>query len=145
MYSIGVDVGTSSVRAGVVDVSNGAQAGVHKRDIRIWNPRPDYYEQSSADIWDAVSECIRGAMTKAGAAPSQIVGLAFDATCSLVSLDGSGLPVGIDPTVKDDQRNVIMWLDHRAINQAARINDSGHDRLRNCGGVISPEMEMPKL
>ena len=45
----------------------------------------------------------------------------------------------------DNRWNVIVWMDHRAVAQADRINQTGHDVLRYVGGVISPEMETPKL
>ena len=58
--AIGVDVGTGSARAGVVDVASGKLLGVHKQDIKMWEPLPEHYEQSSDDIWDAVCACTRG-------------------------------------------------------------------------------------
>ena len=50
----------------------------------------------------------------------------------------------MSPTGKDEQ-NVIVWMDHRALEQTSRINDKGHAVLRYVGGMISPEMESPKL
>lgn len=38
-----------------------------------------------------------------------------------------------------------MWMDHRAAEQAARITRSGHGVLSRVGGVMSPEMQPPKL
>ena len=52
-YYIGVDVGTSSVRAALV-TSDGTIVTSCTKDIRIWNPRTDFYQQSSQDIWSAV-------------------------------------------------------------------------------------------
>ena len=145
-YAIGVDVGTGSARAGVVDVRDGTLLGVHKQDITMWNPLPEHYEQSSEDIWAAVCNCVRGALSAAGATADEVCGVAFDATCSLVLLDSEGAPGGIDPTVPDEaRRNVIVWMDHRSEEQAARINRGGHARLANVGGAVSPEMEVPKL
>lgn len=43
------------------------------------------------------------------------------------------------------ERNVVMWMDHRAAEQAARITASNHRVLRAVGGVMSPEMQPPKL
>lgn len=58
MYFIGVDVGTGSARAALVD-STGRVQKVHVREIKTWNPLPDNYEQSSDDIWNAVCECVQ--------------------------------------------------------------------------------------
>lgn len=38
-----------------------------------------------------------------------------------------------------------MWMDHRAAEQAARITDTKHRVLQGVGGVMSPEMQPPKL
>ena len=41
--------------------------------------------------------------------------------------------------------NIIMWMDHRAEKEAARINSTGHSVLRYVGGTMSLEMQPPKL
>jgi FGGY-family pentulose kinase len=138
---IGVDVGTGSARAGVFDLE-GHKLGSAVRDIRLWHPHPEWAEQSSDDIWLAVVAATREALAMAG--PVIVRGIGFDATCSLVALDSLGRPVGVSPD-GDDARNVIVWMDHRALAQADRINAQAHDVLRYVGGRISPEMEVPKL
>lgn len=75
---------------------------------------------------------------------SLVRGIGFDATCSLVAVDGSGLPVTVSIS-KDVQRNVILWQDHRAVNEAEQINRTQHPVLSFVGGCISPEMQPPKL
>ncbi|XP_013869267.1 FGGY carbohydrate kinase domain-containing protein isoform X2 [Austrofundulus limnaeus] len=45
----------------------------------------------------------------------------------------------------DTQKNVVMWMDHRAAEQAARITNTKHRVLSRVGGVMSPEMQPPKL
>lgn len=45
----------------------------------------------------------------------------------------------------DTEKNVVMWMDHRAAEQAARITNTGHRVLSRVGGVMSPEMQPPKL
>ncbi|TIW75206.1 MAG: ribulokinase, partial [Mesorhizobium sp.] len=56
--------------------------------------------------------------------------------------DGEPLPVGRSG---DSDRNIIVWMDHRALDQTRRINALRHPVLDYVGGVISPEMETPKL
>lgn len=73
-----------------------------------------------------------------------IKGIGFDATCSLVALTTSGEPVTVSPS-KDPQCNIIMWLDHRATDQAKRISCSKHKVLKYVGGVLSPEMQTAKM
>ena len=140
---IGVDVGTGSARAGVF-TKDGAMLGCHTDPILTWKPKPDFVEQSSADIWQACVTCIREAMAQAGVAPEQVQGLGFDATCSLVVLDGGCQPLTVSPTGLDEQ-NVIVWMDHRAMEQAKRINSQPHEAMKYVGGSISLEMETPKL
>jgi FGGY-family pentulose kinase len=140
---VGVDVGTGSARAGVFD-RDGVLLGQASHPIQLWRPEQDFAEQSSDDIWAAVCQAVRGAVAKAGSRGLMVRGVGFDATCSLVALDERDRPVSVSPTGRDEQ-NVIVWMDHRAVAEAARINATGHPALRHVGGAISPEMEPPKL
>ncbi|BAI75251.1 transcriptional regulator (plasmid) [Azospirillum sp. B510] len=139
---IGVDVGTGSARAGIFDLA-GHRLAAASRPIRMWKPDPEWAEQSSDDIWAAVCAAVREALAACAETP-EVVGIGFDATCSLVVLDAAGRPVTVDPE-GDDSRNVIVWMDHRAIDQTGRINAGGHEVLRYVGGRLSPEMQTPKL
>ncbi|MFI5252728.1 MAG: FGGY-family carbohydrate kinase [Bacteroidota bacterium] len=142
-YLIGVDVGTGSVRTGIFNV-HGKLFARAVQEIGIWQPEEHFVEQSSEDIWSAVSKTIRGIIKETAINPKLVAGIAFDATCSLVALIGQDRPITISPT-GNPQRNVIVWMDHRAIRQAERINATKHPVLKYVGGKISPEMELPKL
>jgi FGGY-family pentulose kinase len=138
---IGVDVGTGSARAGVFSL-DGTMLGHASHKLQTWRPRADFVQQSSADVWNAVVQSVRGALEAAGAVT--VRGIGFDATCSLVVLDAAGDPVSIDPGGAANQ-NIIVWMDHRAQEEAEAINASGAAVLRYVGGRMSPEMETPKL
>ncbi len=140
---IGIDVGTGSARAGVFDAA-GTMLGSGKTDITLYREKGGIVEQSSVEIWQAVCSATRAALAQAGVDAGQVAGVGFDATCSMVVLgpDGASLPVG--PS-EDPIRDIIVWMDHRAVDQATRINATGHSVLKYVGGVISPEMETPKL
>jgi FGGY-family pentulose kinase len=140
---VGIDVGTGSARAGVFD-RTGRMLGSGSHPIRMWRPQADFVEQSFTDIWQACGTAVRAALTEAGVGAERIGGVGFDATCSLVVLDAADRPVTVSPTGRDEQ-NVIVWMDHRAGAEAEQINALGHDVLRYVGGIISPEMESPKL
>uniref|UniRef100_A0A8C9MVV4 FGGY carbohydrate kinase domain containing n=1 Tax=Serinus canaria TaxID=9135 RepID=A0A8C9MVV4_SERCA len=140
-YYVGVDVGSASVRAALVD-GFGTVVAHAEHPIQVWEPRPDHYEQSSADIWAAcctvTKEVVRGVDT------SQIRGLGFDATCSLVVVDKQFQPLAVN-SEGQSHRNVIMWMDHRAASQVKRINATQHRVLSYVGGAMSVEMQPPKL
>ncbi len=140
---LGVDVGTGSVRAAVFDAT-GAMRGMGTHPIRMERPREDFVEQSSDDIWSACGIVVRAALEKAKASADSVAGVGFDATCSLVALDAHDRPVTVSPT-GDDTWNVVVWMDHRATAVAGRINETKHEVLRYVGGVVSPEMQTPKL
>ena len=140
-YFIGVDVGTGSARAGLFD-DTGRMLATAKHDIALFTAPGDIAEQSSENIWRAVAASVRMAVEQSGVDPASVKGMGFDATCSLVVLGEGGVPL---PVGDAPERNIIVWMDHRATDQAARINATRHKVLDYVGGSISPEMETPKL
>ena len=140
---VGVDVGTSSARAGVFD-ETGTLLATARHPIAVWHDAGDIVEQSSSDIWAACVASVRAAMAEAALPSDEVSGIGFDATCSLVVLDRAAEPLTVS-TSGDHQRNVIVWMDHRATAEARLVNDTQDDVLRYVGGSISPEMEIPKI
>lgn len=61
-----------------------------------------------------------------------------------MAVDADGSPVTVSWS-GDARRNIIVWMDHRAVNQAERINSSKSPVLQYCGGALSPEMQAPKV
>lgn len=142
-YYLGVDVGTGSARAGLFD-AKGTLLASAKRDITMWREAGSIVEQSSDNIWQAVCESVQETIKISGVAPENIAGIGYDATCSLVVLGEGGQPLAVGPS-NDPARNIIVWMDHRAVAQAERINATAATVLNYVGGTISPEMETPKL
>ncbi|KAG1364110.1 putative FGGY carbohydrate kinase domain-containing protein [Cocos nucifera] len=163
---LGVDVGTGSARAGLRSFSfslppllrlnppllltgfrlfdgHGRLLGSGSSPIQIWKER-GCIEQSSTDIWHAVCAAVKTACSLANIVAEEVVGIGFAATCSLVAVDSDGSPVSVSWS-GDARRNVIVWMDHRAVNQAERINSCNSTVLQYCGGSVSPEMQAPKL
>jgi FGGY-family pentulose kinase len=85
--------------------------------------------------------------------PVLIRGIGVDATCSLAVLShdkDEPIPVTAgafsQPTGEADEvRNIILWLDHRPLDETTAINATKHNLLRYVGGTMNPEMEMPKV
>ncbi len=142
-YFIGVDIGTGSVRAAVFSAA-GKMIGLGISPIRIYRPKEDFVEQSSENIWKQSGNAVKQAIAMANIPTSSIKGIGFDATCSLVALGTEFEPISISPTGKKDQ-NIIVWMDHRALKEAAEINETDDEVLRYVGGKISPEMQIPKI
>ncbi len=118
--------------------------GSARHDIRIWREGADIVEQSSDDIWSACGHAVRTAIAISGVRAEAVGGLSYDATCSLVLLDREMRPVAAGAS-GDAARNIIVWMDHRAAEQARAINATGDAVLDFVGGTISPEMQTPKL
>lgn len=113
-------------------------------------PLTSKQEQSTTDIWDAICFCVKKVVTDTGIDTSTIHGLGFDATCSLAVFShdtDEPIPVtGPDfSNASGEDRNVILWLDHRPLAEAEKINATGHNLLRYVGGKMSVEMEIPKI
>lgn len=80
---------------------------------------------------------------------NSVRGIGFDATCSLaVFTHDTDEPVPVTgPDFKNDgnDRNVVLWLDHRPLAETELINDTKHNLLRYVGNKMSVEMEIPKV
>ncbi|XP_038698412.1 FGGY carbohydrate kinase domain-containing protein isoform X2 [Tripterygium wilfordii] len=139
---LGVDVGTGSARAGLFDES-GKLLGSASSPIQIWK-EGDCVEQSSTDIWLAICAAVKSACSIANVEGKEVAGVGFAATCSLVAVDADGSPVSVSLS-GDSRRNIIVWMDHRAVKQAEKINSFNSPVLQYCGGALSPEMQPPKL
>ncbi|WP_375452504.1 FGGY-family carbohydrate kinase [uncultured Devosia sp.] len=140
---VAVDVGTGSARAGVL-TPQGALLGRAEQPIAMNRTDANHAEHDSQNIWFAVCCAVRGAMALAQADPAAVVGLGFDATCSLVVRDSRGAPLSVS-TNGLPRWDTIVWLDHRALAQAQECTATGHDVLKYAGAAMSPEMEVPKL
>lgn len=77
---------------------------------------------------------------------SSVRGIGFDATCSLAVLShDADQPISVTGPNFDTERNIILWLDHRPLEEAKIINATNDNLLRYVGGTMSVEMEMPKV
>ena len=140
---VAVDVGTGSARAGVATPS-GRLIGRAEHPIEILRGDGGQAAYASEQIWEAVGHAVRAVMRVAGADAEEVVGISFDATCSLVVRDADGQTLAA--TVGGDTRwDTIAWFDHRARAEAEECTASGHRVLDFVGGVMSPEMQIPKL
>ncbi|KAK3315310.1 FGGY family of carbohydrate kinase [Apodospora peruviana] len=151
-YYIGIDVGTGSARACIID-SSGEIKALASQNIKLWQPADVYggghYEQSTTDIWKSICFCVKKVVEESKVDPNSVRGIGFDATCSLaVFTHDTDEPVpvtGPDFSNDGNDRNVILWLDHRPLAEAEKINDTKHNLLRYVGGKMSVEMEIPKV
>ncbi|OBT86971.1 hypothetical protein VE02_04601 [Pseudogymnoascus sp. 03VT05] len=145
-HYIGVDIGTGSARVCIVDRTGDIKA-VASNDIRTWQPQNTFYEQSTSDIWSSISTCVKQALKESNVDPATVRGIGFCATCSLaVFSEDTNEPVSVSgPDFSKADQNVILWLDHRAVEEAKVINATHHDVLKYVGGQMSVEMEIPKI
>ena len=105
-------------------------------------------DTSDVAVWSCISKACKDVVREAKIDPSEVKGIGFDATCSLAVADTSGRPMSVSPGkwgVGDEHHNIILWADHRAVDEAAAINASGSHVLKYVGGTMSLEMELPKV
>lgn len=157
-FVLSCDVGTSSVRTALINLRNGSiksNSLITDCSIELFtHPLTMHMEQSSTNIWKQICKSCNKSLQCSNTRPEQVVGLCFDATCSLVVWDvernkpiSVSLPScdGNTVTNEEEVRNIILWADHRSKKQADEINNIKHEVLNYVGGKMSPEMEMPKI
>jgi L-ribulokinase len=161
-YSIGVDFGTNSVRALVVDVATGEEIATEVYDYRrgeagilLDETDPNVARQSPVDYVDGFYACVSGAITKAKAnsdfSADRVVGIGVDTTGSTpLPVDADGVPLAFRQEFVDDlAAQAWLWKDHSSHAEAQEITHSaktgGYPYLAKCGGVYSSEWYWSKI
>jgi L-ribulokinase len=157
-YVIGLDYGTDSCRAVVVEAETGNEVASSVKYYRRWKegkyciPLKNQYRQHPLDYIESLEESVTEALSKSpeGAA-ANVVGISFDTTGSTPALiDKDGLPLALRPEYAENPNAMfILWKDHTAVKEAARINmlvDSWNiDFTAYEGGVYSSEWVWAKI
>jgi FGGY-family pentulose kinase len=131
---LGLDVGTQSLRAALVD-PGGRTVAFGVAPIATVYPRPTWAEQDPYEWWQAARSAIGQALALAGVGPERIAGIGLDCTaCTVVACDHVGRPL----------RGALLWMDQRSHRQADLLSATGHPVLRYVSGRVSPEWMLPK-
>lgn len=161
-YAIGVDYGTQSGRAVLIDLSDGAEIADHVtpyRHLVIDEQLPgsgvtlaqDWALQHPQDYIEVLAQSIPAVMQKSGVAPVDVIGIGIDFTaCTMLPVDERGEPLCMLPDYKDNPHSwVKLWKHHAAQDEANRINKVAEQRgepwLARYGGKISSEWMIAKI
>ena len=160
-YVIGVDFGTLSARALVVEVENGYEREAVSMDYAhgVMSDSlpdgtrlgPDWALQHPNDYIECLSYIIPESMRRSGVSPKDVIGLGLDFTsCTLIPLDSSGTPLCIKPEYSKNPHSwVKLWKHHGAQDEAIRMTQVARERgekwLARCGGKVSSEWMLPKI
>ncbi|MGE3820624.1 MAG: ribulokinase [Isosphaeraceae bacterium] len=133
-YSLGLDVGTQSLRAALVDLS-GRTLAFGVSPIETHYPQPGWAEQSPARWWEAAQVAVRKALEEGKVRPEQVIGIGLDCTaCTVVACREDGTPL----------RPALLWMDQRSFREAEAISQTQDPALRYVSGKVSPEWMLPK-
>jgi FGGY-family pentulose kinase len=131
---LGLDVGTQSLRAALVDLE-GRTVAFGVAPIETTYPHPTWAEQQPLAWWTAAAEAVRLAVAQGSALPEQVIGIGLDCTaCTVVAVDARGQPL----------RPAPLWMDQRAFLEAGEISRTGDPVLKFVSGKVSPEWMLPK-
>ncbi|HEX8550008.1 MAG TPA: ribulokinase [Abditibacteriaceae bacterium] len=161
-YVIGLDYGTNSVRALVVDVTNGAEIGTavwnyaHGTQGVLLSRDPNLARQHPADYLTGAESTVLAALEQARTAvagfdASQVIGIGVDTTGSTpIPVDRDGIPLAFDAKFENNP-NALAWLwkDHTSVVEASEITQLAAKMrpqfLAKCGGTYSSEWFWSKL
>ncbi|HHW71275.1 MAG TPA: ribulokinase [Clostridiales bacterium] len=160
-YTIGIDFGTLSGRAVLVNVKTGEEiaSAVYEyphgvMDERLPSGRElghDWALQHPQDYIDVLANTIPAVLKDADIAPSDVIGVGTDFTaCTLLPVKADGTPLCFLPEFKDNPHAYVkLWKHHAAQDKANALNriakERGESWLANYGGKISSEWVFPKI
>lgn len=160
-YAIGVDFGTESGRAVLVQIDNGQEVatavhayanGVIDEQLPGTNIRlePDWALQDPNDYLEVFKHAIPAVLSESGVDPADVVGIGIDFTsCTMLPTKADGTPLCFLPEWRNQPHAwVKLWKHHAAQPEANKLNQiaeqQGYTFLERYGGKISSEWFFPK-
>ncbi len=161
-YAIGVDYGTNSVRALVVDIATGEEVASAVYDypsgeagILLDPSDPNLARQNPADyiegFFQSVGQAVKEAGAKSGFSSNQVVGIGVDTTGSTpIPVDKSGKALAMLDKFKNElAAHAWLWKDHTSHAEADEItrkaSEGNYPYLAKCGGTYSSEWYWSKI
>jgi L-ribulokinase len=157
-YVIGLDYGTDSCRAVIVEAETGTEIASSVKYYRRWKdekycvPLKNQYRQHPLDYIESMEESVREALAACPPGTAEnVADISFDTTGSTpVLIDSAGLPLALRPEYAENPNAMfILWKDHTAVEEAAKINAVAKswstDYTAYEGGVYSSEWVWAKV
>jgi L-ribulokinase len=157
-YVIGLDYGTDSVRAVLVNTKNGESVASHVFWYPRWkagkfcNPLENQFRQHPLDHLEGLEASIKGVMEKSQVSASQVKAICVDTTgSSPLPVDAKGQCLAMNPAFAENPNAMmVLWKDHTAIKEADEINHisrtwGGEDYTKYEGGIYSSEWFWSKI
>jgi len=161
-YAIGIDYGTQSGRAVLVDLSDGTEVadhvtpyphGVIDEALPGSGKRlePDWALQHPDDYIEVLRRSVPAVLEMSGVDPGDVIGIGIDFTaCTMLPVNAQGTPLCLLPEYRDNPHSwVKLWKHHAAQDEANRINRIAEERgepwLKRYGGKISSEWMIAKV
>ncbi len=161
-YAIGVDFGTLSGRAVLVELDTGREVatavkeyphGVMDEYLPDGNVKleHDWALQHPQDYLDVFAETIPAVLKESGVSPDDVIGLGIDFTaCTMLPIDKAGKPLCFDERFRSNPHAYVkLWKHHAAQDEANKLNKIAEERgekfLKLYGGKISSEWLIPKI
>lgn len=152
-YVIGLDYGSDSVRALLVDTADGRELASHVVNYPRWAkglycaPQQDQFRQHPQDYLDGLQQVLQGLWQQAPAgSAAKVIGLSVDTTGSTpVAINQDGVALALLPEFAENPNAMfVLWKDHTAVEEAAEITaaanaNAGHNYLKFMGGIYSSE------
>ena len=160
-YAIGIDYGTLSARALVVEIGTGREVGtaVMAYPHAVMDETlpdgtrlpPDWALQHPADYVQCLQYVIPESLRQAGVSADDVIGVGIDfTTCTMLPIDKDGTPLCLLPEYAGEKHAYVkLWKHHAAQDQANRLTEIARQRgeafLERYGGKISSEWLFPKI
>ncbi|MFD2101549.1 ribulokinase [Flagellimonas iocasae] len=157
-YVIGLDYGSDSVRAVLIDTENGAELASEVfwyprwKEQKYCKPGINQFRQHPLDHIEGLEHTIKAVVTQSGVNPETIVGICIDTTgSSPMPLTKEGTPLAlVEGFEENPNAMMVLWKDHTAVKEANEINElarswGGEDYTKFEGGIYSSEWFWAKI